>query len=406
MVSAAASGYVAVRYAGDPASFGDQWFYLRLARQWRAGDGLGSSAEISAGYPLFVSLVDLARSTSWVRPDLAVSVGLAQSVMAGVTVFLTGVLGRRVAGPAVGLAAAAALALWPNLVVGAPMALSEPLAMLLGVLLVLLLVWEPRPTTWRLAAGGAVLGMAVEVRPGSLVLLALFLVVPAGGSWRSRSRSAAIGGVVALLVILPFALRSSYVSRSFVPFDLRAGSSLCLGRLPEADGGPIDFDRCPYTDGDPAVKANRDRLDHAWQLLRDNPGREPGLMVGRMNATLWMADRSGIDEVNSRDGRDLSPSATARLVGLSTLWSRVILVLAALGTAVAAYRRHRVAAIVAGAGWLPLVIPLISLGDPRFRVPSLPFLAIAAASLLTATSRRPETADCLSPRKGPVGSLH
>ena len=169
---------------------------------------------------------------------------------------------------------------------------------------------------------------------------------------------------------------------------------------------PIDFDRCPYTDGDPAVKANRDRLDHAWQLLRDNPGREPGLMVGRMNATLWMADRSGIDEVNSRDGRDLSPSATARLVGLSTLWSRVVVVLAVLGTAIAFVRRHRGLAIVAGAGWLLLVIPLVSLGDPRFRVPSLPFFAIAAASLLPATSRRPQVADRLSPSQGSVGSLH
>lgn len=406
VVSAATSAYLSVRYAGDPPYFGDQWFYLRLARQWRAGDGLGSSAEISAGYPLFVALVDLARSTSWVRPDLAVSVGLVQSVMAGVTIVLTGVLGRRVAGPAVGLAAAATLALWPNLVIGAAVALSEPLAMLLGVVVVLALVWEPRPSNWRLVVAGAVLGLAVEVRPGSLVLLALFLVAPAGGSWRSRSRSVALGGVAALLVILPFALRSSYVSRSFVPFDLRAGSSLCLGRLPDADGGPTDFERCPYTHGDPAVKANRERVDRAWQLLRDNPGREPRLMVGRMKATLWTSDRSGIDQLSSLDGRDLNQRLTDRLAGLSTIWSRVVVVLAVLGTAIAVVRRHRGLAIVAGAGWLLLVIPLVSLGDPRFRVPSLPFFAIAAASLLPATSRRPEAADRLSPSQGSVGSLH
>jgi len=387
-VSAAASAYVSVRYAGDPPYFGDQWFYLRLAREWRAGDGLGSSAEISAGYPLFVALVDLARPTAWMRPDLTVSVGLAQSALAGITVVLTGVLGRRVAGPAVGLAAAATLGLWPNLVIGAAMALSEPLAMLLGLVVVAVLVWEPRPSDWHLVAAGAVLGLAVEVRPGTLVLLALFLVVPAGGSWRRRSRSVALGGIAALLVILPFALRSSYVSRSIVAFDLRAGSSLCLGRLPEADGGPIDFERCPYTNGDPAVKANRDRLDQAWQLLRDNPGREPRLMVGRMEATLWASDRSGIDQLNSRDGRALSQGITDRLVGLSTLWSRVVVVLAVLGTALAVVRRHRALIIIAGAGWLLLVVPLISLGDPRFRVPSLPFFAIVACSGVAWVVRR------------------
>lgn len=388
---------MAVRYVGDPVYFGDQWFYLHLARQWRAGDGLSSSAEISAGYPLFVALVDLARSTAWWRPDLTVSVGLVQSVMAGTTVVLTGVLGRRVAGPAVGLVAAGTIAFWPNLVLGAPMVMSEPLAMLLGLLVVLPLVWQRRPPTLHLVAGGVALGLAVEVRPGSLVLLAMFLAVPSGGSWRSRFHALAIGGAAALFVIMPFALRSSYVSRSFVPFDLRTGSSLCLGRLPEADGGPIAFERCHYTHGDPAVKANQERLDRAWRLFRDNPGREPRLMVGRMEATLWASDQSGIDELNSRDGRDLSQRFTDRVAGASTFWARVVVVLAVVGTVIALVRRRRRVAIVAGAGWLLLTIPLISLGDARFRVPSLPFLAVAAASLLTATSRRVKDADRPSP---------
>lgn len=407
LVSASVSAYVAVRYAGDPTYFGDSWFYLRLGRQWRAGIGPSSSAELSAGYPLFVALVDLLRSTSVVRPELTASIGLVQSALAGITVVLTGALGRRVAGPTVGLAAAAAIAFWPNLVIGAAMALSEPLATLLGVLLVFLLVGADRPSTKRLAAAGVVLGLAIEVRPGTLLLLALFLVVPAGGSWRQRARSVFVVGAVALVVMLPFVLRSSYVSRSFVPFDLRAGSSLCLGRLPEADGGPIDFDRCPYTSGDSAVDANQDRLDQAWQLLRDNPEREPGLMVGRMRATLWVPDRSGIDELNSRDGRNFDGGTTDFLVAVSTVWARLVLVLAVAGTAVAVARRRRGVMIAAGAGWVLLVIPLISLGDARFRVPSLPFLAIAAASLLTMWRRRPTSAaERLSPSEGSVGSLH
>ncbi len=405
VASASLSAYVAVRYAGDPPYFGDQWFYLRLAREWRAGDGLTTSAEISAGYPLFVALVDLARSTSVLRPDLVVSVGIVQSVLSGVTVALTGVLGRRVAGPAVGLAAAATLALWPNVVVGAAVVLSEPLATLLGVLVVFALVWERQPSTARILVAGAVLGLAVEVRPGSLVLLVLLLVVPAGGPWRRRLRSLALGGGVVLLVVLPFALRSSYVARSFVPFDLRAGSSLCLGRLPEADGGPIDFERCPYPPDASAVEANRARLDLALRLLREHPGREPQLMVGRMESTLWASDRSGIDQLNSRDGRDLDQRLSDRLAGVSTVWSRVVVVLALVGTAAAVARRRRGVSIVTAAGWLLLTIPLVSLGDPRFRVPSLPFLAIAAASLLSLRRRPSDEPDRLSPSEGSVGSL-
>lgn len=405
-VSAAVSAYLSVRHSGDPPYFGDQWFYLRIAREWRAGQGLTTSAEISSGYPLFVALVDLIRSTSVLRPDLVVSVGLAQSVLSGLTVVLTGVLGRRVAGPAVGLAAAATLALWPNVVVGAAVVMSEPLATLLGVVVVLAVVWDGHPSNARIAAAGAVLGLAVEVRPGSLVLLVLFLAVPAGGSWRNRVRTVALGGGVALLVILPFALRSSYVTRSFVPFDLRAGSSLCLGRLPEGDGGPIDFERCPYTRGASAVEANRERLELAWRLVRDDPGREPELMVGRMKATLWASDRSGIDELNSRDGPGLDRRISDRLAGLSTIWSRTVVLLAVVGTGISLVRRRRGLSIVVLAGWLLLTIPLISLGDARFRLPSLPFLAIAAASLLSARRRPSEVPDPLSPSEGSVGSLH
>ena len=382
------SAWASVRYGGDPPYFGDQWFYLRIAREWRAGQGLTTSAEISAGYPLFVALVDLARWTSWLRPDLATSVGLVQSALSGATIALTALLGRRVAGPAVGLVAAAALAVWPNLVVGAAVVLSEPLATLLGVVVVSLLVWDPHPPPRRLLVAGVVLGVAAEVRPGSLVLLVLFLAVPAGGSWRARVRAIALGGVAALLVVLPFALRSSYVTRSFVPFDLRAGSSLCLGRLPEADGGPVDFDRCPYTAGAPAVEANRERLAEAWALLRENPEREPGLMVGRMEATLWAEDRSGIDQLNSWDGRGLDPRVTDRLVTVSTAWSRTVLVLAVVGTALAVVRRRRGLILATTAGWLLLTIPLISLGDARFRVPSLPFLALAAAATVVWGARR------------------
>ena len=306
--------------------------------------------------------------------------GLAQSVLSGATVALTAVLGRRLAGPAIGLIAAGVLALWPNLVIGAAVVLSEPLATLLGVVVVTLLVWDPRPSTGRLVLAGVVLGVAAEVRPGSLVLLVLFLAVPAGGSGRARVRAVALGGVAALLVVLPFALRSSYVTRSFVPFDLRAGSSLCLGRLPEADGGPVDFDRCPYTAGAPAVEANRERLEEAWRLLRENPEREPGLMLGRMEATLWAEDRSGIDQLDSWDGRGLDPLVTDRVVAVSTWWSRIVLVLAVAGTVLAVVRRRRGLIVATAAGWLLLTIPLISLGDARFRVPSLPFFALAAAT--------------------------
>lgn len=354
-----------------------------LARQWRTGDGLGSSAEISAGYPLFVAAVDLLRPLSWWDLGLPQALGLAQSALAAATVVATGVLGRWVAGPAVGLGAAAALAMWPNVVISNAVAMAEPVATLLGVLVVLVLVVSrqrpARSTRW-LALAGVLLALGMEVRPSTVVLLALFVTVPNGGDWRARGRSVAIVAAVAAVVVLPFALRSSYVARAFVPLDLRQGASLCLGRLPEADGGPVAYERCPTAPGATAREANNAHLRIAWRLLRENPGREPSLMVGRLRSTLWDDDRSSIDELNRRDGRDLDPSTADRVSGVSTVWSRIILLLALVGTALAARRRDRGVLTVAAAAGLLLVIPLISLGDPRFRITCLPFLAIAACS--------------------------
>lgn len=92
-----------IRFRGTPHPPFDPWYHLDLARQWRNGTGLSSSAEIAAGYPLFVAAVDLLRPTF---VGLPLALGLTQSLLLGPNVVLTALLGRRVAPPWVGLAAA------------------------------------------------------------------------------------------------------------------------------------------------------------------------------------------------------------------------------------------------------------------------------------------------------------
>ena len=392
------------RYHGDPRAPYDAFFHVSLGRQWTSGIGPSSSAEISAGYPLFVASVDLARRLVTPSPPLSLALGLAQGGLLGALIVLTAVLGRQVAGRAAGLSAAAVLAVWPNVVLAAVVAHAELLTMVLAVAVVMVL--GHGSDRRHLAVAGGLTGLAIEVRPAAAVLLLVFLTVPAGAALPTRLRALGIGGLVALLVIVPFALRSSYVTRSFVPFDLRAGVNLCLGRAPESDGGPTERDACPVPRGVSALEANRLRTEQAWEHLREHPGREPGLVVGRLRSTLWADDASSVEEIDRESGRHLHPDAARHLTTWSTALSRIVLVLAVIGT-LAAVARVRAWRRPALAGWLLLVPVAVSLGDPRYRMASLPFFAVLAAAVVSAGARRVALrgGESSSVPRRPVGSL-
>ena len=378
LLTTVAGWVIAIQHHGVSPVGSDPRIYLELGHLWSSGHGPGSSAEISAGYPIFVGAVDVVRKLLPGDVDLVLTVGVVQSVVAGATVALTGVLGRRVSTPLVGLVAAGVVSLWPNLVFGSALVMSEPVATLLVVLFLVLLSRRPAPTTTMLLSAGVVLGLAVEVRPNALALLPLLLTVPSGASWRIRGRSLALGSAMALVVILPFAARSSYVTGSFVPFDLREGAGLCLGRLPGVDGGNVDYHRCHTTPGASAQVANDERLRLGLRLLREHPEREPSLIAGRARDTVWSADRSAIDEIDREAGPDVNTRLADGLTAFSTLLSRAEVCLAAIGSVMAFRRRDLAVVRVAAGGWLLLVTPLLGMGLNRFRVPSIPLLTVSA----------------------------
>src|SRR6202035_2245551 len=104
---------------------------------------------------------------------------LAMAVVGSLTIPLAGVLGRRVAGPAAGLAAAAGVAVHPLLLGSDAILMSETLdTLIVTAALVLALRAVERPTPARWAALGAGVGAATLTR-GEDALLLLLLVIPA-----------------------------------------------------------------------------------------------------------------------------------------------------------------------------------------------------------------------------------
>ena len=135
----------------QPVELRDPVLYLILSDHLAAGDGFrygfgvdqGQTAYYPPGYPLALGgtlwLARLVLPGTVSAFDVAVWLNVALSVA---TIGLVFVLGRRLAGPAVGLVSAGIWALWPNLVFHSGIVLTETLFLFLLVLLLIVLLGD------------------------------------------------------------------------------------------------------------------------------------------------------------------------------------------------------------------------------------------------------------------------
>jgi hypothetical protein len=137
------------------------------------------------------------------------------SVLLGTgSVFMMGLVGRKIAGPRAGLIAAGIAAVYANFWVNDPVVTTESMGILAGAVLVLLAyrAWE-KPTWQRVAWVGVAGGLASLVRAEFVLLLPLVLVPfvvrgLAGRSIKERLGMLVASGVVALLVMSPWLIRN------------------------------------------------------------------------------------------------------------------------------------------------------------------------------------------------------
>ena len=164
----------------------DEREYLSLARGLASGRGFVYDADVlsgpqdpfgrAPGYPVFLALVGGGRSVTNAVPA---SVKIAQSVVGAGGVLLVGILAARLAGPRASAAAAFLAASYPPLVWVAGYAWSEAIAWPLGLAMVWLFdraVEHAGRAAWRFAsAAGIVCGIAILIRPSTLLFLPLAL---------------------------------------------------------------------------------------------------------------------------------------------------------------------------------------------------------------------------------------
>ncbi len=333
-------------------------------------------------------------------------------LVGAVTVGLTGLIGRRLAGDGAGLLAAALAAVHPALVNNDVSLAAEPLAACLGagVLLGALAVWD-RPTRLRWAVLGGVLGVGALVRAEFLLLVPILLgalawhhrghpeTVSVKDTDTSDARSgrrwsaAAVGVVAALAVLAPWTIRNAVTFGRFVPVSNNLGSVLrganCdlayngqfkglwvtnvgAGAASTVDPSGACFSGFPIRRGVNEAGAAAELRANGVSYLRQHAGEVPAVVAARLGRTVGLYrfdQQAGFAAVEGRD-----PTRERR----GTRAFQFLAVIGLAGLAAGGWRRRERLLPLAVLGAV-LVTVAVTYGNPRFRSTAEPAVVVLAA---------------------------
>jgi 4-amino-4-deoxy-L-arabinose transferase-like glycosyltransferase len=324
------------------------------------------------GYPIFLAAI---YSLTGPAARLA-AVRLVQVLLGAALAPLTALLAARLLkSPRAPLLAGVVVALYPILWMY-PIGLGSenlfiPLT-LLGALALLDAARSSRPGA--AAASGVWMGAAALTRGAFAATIPLALI----WLWtRAGWRRAALAGVVAMAVLLPWSIRNSLILGRPAFVESTLGYNLFVGYHPEGDGGFIT--RIALIPVAILDDGERDRwtTQNAADFIAGDPARAALLALPRLAYFWGWETREMVYFYSNNAFGPVAPTwLAAALIALVAPWMAVALT-APLGWATAPDTRGRGLAIafVVG-GMLPYVAVL---AEPRFHLPLLPWLAAYAA---------------------------
>lgn len=380
--------------------------YLGYGDQIARGNGMVESltgdptAYYPPGYPWFVGIIDWASSPLTDAPWLAVA--YVQAVLGAASVLLVAHVARRLAGPVAGVVAAVLFALYPNLVFHTGAVLGETLYNFLFLAFLAVLVdrpWSVRFSTRRALACGVLLGLAVMVRPISLAVVPVIALcwLYARKDWRVAARwtVALVAGIG--LCIVPWTIRNAVRLDAFVPISTNTGDNLCIGHAEGATGAFAPVEACDtdyeFLDGLPAeLGSDREKRRIALEGMVDNLDREPWLLW-RRTYFMWVrdGDHDGLFAVQSyRQDRWMAIPTEARLIWIADRVYWLVTAAGLVGMVLLVRQRRPEGLMLVGCALMTAAVPLLFFGDSRFKVPVMPLLIIAAATLAERVGRSSE----------------
>lgn len=379
-----------VGFVGDAAEYdaegrfiaGGHWFWTTLPF-----GHAHPSAWKAPGYPAWVG--------AWyavVGAHPAV-VRLAQVLLCGpATIVLTWMLGRRLFGPRVGLAAAFVVAVYPFAWQYEGLFYPESLATPLTVATLLVFLGRP-PTARRWILAGLLVGAGLYLRPTSFYLLAAIVVAAWLGAGLRRGTAYGVATIVAaVLVVVPWTIRNENVLHGFVPISIQDAAAYGTFNR-DAASDPVypyawrpapasDLDLLPPRSKPVSDVTFRSRLiKRARSYISDHPSSVLAAFYWNGLSRLWDVRRPShaLAEVPF-EGR----SRTVTWLGL--LMYYVLLPLALIGLWLA--RRRRDLLLPIGALALGASVVFTIAAETRYRAPLEPLIAILACSALVAWRER------------------
>ena len=303
-----------------------------------------------------------------------------------VTVVLAGLIGRRVGGDRVGLAAAGIAALYPILIAADGSLRSEALyTMLVAACMWAALRLVDRPTTVRALVLGAFVGLAALTRTEALILLVL-LAVPVVGRSPARLRQVAVALAAAVVVIAPWTIRNWSAFDQPVLVSTNDGGVFRGANCDQAYHGPgtgFWFIECIKPTGERnEAKSSAVQRRQGLEYAREHAGR--AVVVGGVRVLrTW-------ELYQPRRQAGLGSALEGRPLRFQQLATVVYFLLAALGVAGAVLlrHRHRILAVLLAPVVLVTLSSAISYGFTRFRAGAEPAIVVLAAVAVVAAAQR------------------
>jgi 4-amino-4-deoxy-L-arabinose transferase-like glycosyltransferase len=387
----------ALAVAPDEIQPGDSFVYHTLAQALADGNGYSTVASLLKGHPMPTAehppLFSLYLA-AWTKLGLgSLTAHRAEAALLGAaTVFVIGLLGRRVAGPRAGLIAAGIAALYPQLVMADGTLIAESLyAPLIALSLLLAYRLIDRPTEGWAAALGAAIGLATLTRPEAIVLVVLLAAPVAWRAGAHRLRLLAVGVAASVVVLTPWLVRNWIQLDRFPLISTNGALTSLAANCPQTyyDSRYVGFvyhncalhSKCIRLTDEIALSDCIE--DEAVDYVRAHKGRVPVVVMARVGR-LWNVYGPRTDLYY---GKIWGRNHTLGKVGLA-----VYAALVPLGLAGVALLRRR-------GPLLPLLVPFAlativaasAFGFSRYRLAAeIPLVVLAAVTLdaLASTASR------------------
>jgi len=300
------------------------------------------------------------------------------------SIWLTFRVGRRLFGAAIGLTAAAILALYPMAVLQSTELMSEPLGVFLFLAFIDQTLQFAYAPTWRRSVfAGLMLGAALLTRANyapMLPLLVFWLIWQFRSDWRRVLCGMAIP-IAAVLCLAPWTMRNYQIFSEFVPLSTSGGSALLQGNNSIVVTDPKLFG---YSVWDTRIPEFRDSLQNAGnEVERDRRARTFAIQWLKDNSDKW---RFLLWHKFLRSWTPFlvdNPSTTHRWLYLLSWGPILVLFVVALGPTLAISLRFRHTVLLLHLAILHYVAnSLIFFANIRYRAPIDPLCIIFAATII------------------------